>query len=358
MKTNLDLSNYWDDFKERVNETVNAIAEDKVPPLKRLTVHLTDACSMKCIYCNMHQNNNFMSINIGRKIIKKFAEMGGSIIHFTGGEPTIHPNFEKFCSYAKSLGLVVSTNTNCLKKVNTKPIDKLKTSFDTCDKNKYNTMVGLDCFDEVVRNLKSYSSSMEGKMLSITAVLNKQTFRDMLELAKFCKENYNLYNLYYSNYKGNDSRFAFSQKEIDEMFAVNIPETLNYFDSVGEKYSYKQLALYTPKDFINGERFDENLTIPCYIQLSEMVIDTDGNCHNCSHLFRDGVSKSDVNVHDYILSDCFYEIKKNMKDSSCFTCLSDKCLTGCNRNLIGFNKTVAEKLEKKSKKVVDEIMSL
>jgi MoaA/NifB/PqqE/SkfB family radical SAM enzyme len=284
---------------------------------------------------------------VAKKIIKEFAEMNGSIIHFTGGEPTIHPNFEELCSYAKSLGLQVSTNTNCLKKIDTKSIDKLKASFDTCDKDKYNQMVELYCFDEVVNNLKSYSNSMGGKMLSITAVLNKQTFRDMLKLAVFCKENFKLYNLYYSNYKGNNSDFAFSKEEIEEMFSFNIPETIKYFDSVGEQYSCKQLRLYTKKDFINGERFDENLTIPCYIQLSEMVIDTNGFCHNCSHLFRDGVSKSDINVTLYNLADCFRNVKSEMRNVSCFTHLSNKCLTGCNRNLIGFNKAVTEELEKK-----------
>ena len=36
----LELSNYWDDFKTRVNSTIDCLSEGKLPQLERLTVHL------------------------------------------------------------------------------------------------------------------------------------------------------------------------------------------------------------------------------------------------------------------------------------------------------------------------------
>ena len=49
----LELSNYWDDFKTRVNSTIDCLSEGKLPQLERLTVHLTEGCNFNCEYCNM-----------------------------------------------------------------------------------------------------------------------------------------------------------------------------------------------------------------------------------------------------------------------------------------------------------------
>lgn len=336
----LELSNYWDDFQIRVNETIDCLKSGQLPSLQRLTVHLTESCNFHCEYCNMRFSSRQMDKSLAMKIVDEYAEMGGRIIHFTGGEPTIVSYFEEICEYAKKRGLQVSSNTNAFKRVNTENIDKLKTSFDTCDKVEFNRTMGLDCFDKVVENMKYYSETMKDKMLSITAVLNRKTYRYMLGLAKFVQENFKVYNLYFSNYKGNNPEFAFTAKEIKDMFDTYIPMTLKYFKDTGNIYSYKQLSLFKPTDFVNKDcRFEENKHIPCYIQLSELTIDVDGYCYNCSHLYRDGVKPDKmVNVRDKSLSECFKEMKENLK--GCYTFLSDKCLNGCNTNLIGFNRTV------------------
>ena len=336
----IELSNYWDDFQVRVNKTIDCLKEGTMPELDRLTVHLTEQCNFHCEYCNMCFSKKQMDEILAMKIVDEYAQMGGKIIHFTGGEPTVVPYFEDICYYAKKKGLQVSSNTNGFKRVDTTNIDKLKTSFDLADKEEFNRTMGVCSFDTVVENMKYYSESMQDKMLSITAVLNRKTYKSMLELAKFVQENFKVYNLYYSNYKGDNPDFAFTIDEIDDMFQNYIPKVLEYFKETKNEYSYKQLSLYKPTDFINSScRFIENETVPCYIQLSEMTIDSDGNCYNCSHLYRDGVKpKKVINVREKVLSDCFKELKEDL--NGCYTCLSEKCLSGCNTNLIGFNKTV------------------
>ena len=334
----MDISNYWDDFAERVALTQDALSNGGMPSLKRLTVHLTQGCNLNCSYCNMCLKKAEMPIQLAKKIIDEFSEMGGSIIHFTGGEPTIVPYFEDVCQYARRAGLQVSSNTNAVKKISVKNIDKLKASFDTCDRDTFNAMVNGEFFDQVVENLKCYSKKMQGKMLSITAVLNRSTYPHMLELAQFCHDNFKLYHLYFSNYKGNDPEFAFTDEEIDDMFSVHIPEVVDFFTRTGQMYSAKQLDLYSKRCFVDGERFPENYTTPCYIQLSELSIDVFGNCFDCSHLYRDGVEGSGFNVATDSLVECFEKAKVALKSGYFF--MSEKCLTGCNPNLIGFNKAV------------------
>lgn len=336
----LELSNYWDDFKERVNETIDCMKENKLPSLQRLTVHITESCNFRCEYCNMKFSNKTMDKSLIYKIIDDYCNMNGKIIHFTGGEPSVVSYIEEVFAYAKSKGLQVSTNTNGFNRMNPIYIDKLKASFDLCDEEEFNKTMGVNCFNQVVDNMKFYSSTMFEKMLSITAVLNKKTYKSMLNLAKFVQENFNVYNLYFSNYKGSNKEFAFTNEEIDDMFENYIPKVLKYFKKTKNNYSYKQLSLYKKKDFIDKkDRFEENKTIPCYIQLSEMTIDVDGYCYNCSHLYRDKEKSTMMkNVRSSSLNDCFNELKNSLNKN--YTYLSCKCLSGCNTNLIGFNKTV------------------
>lgn len=339
----LELSNYWDDFKIRVNNTIDCLNGGKLPQLERLTVHLTEGCNFNCEYCNMHFSKKTMDKNLVVKIIDDYVRMGGRTIHFTGGEPSIVEYIEEVFQYAKKKGLTVSANTNAFTRMNCENIDKLKTSFDTPYGNVFNATVRRNSFETVVENMKYYSKEMKEKMLSITAVLNRKTYKSMLKLAQFVNENFDVYNLYYSNYKGSDKTFAFTDEEIKDMFENYIPETLKFLKESGNYYSYKQLSLYKPSDFIDADcRFEENKTIPCYIQLSEMTIDVDGNCYNCSHLYRDGVkSPIKVNVNSMNLKDCFITLKSSLNGN--YTFLSDKCLNGCNTNLIGFNKAVSKK---------------
>jgi len=339
----LELSNYWDDFQLRVNETIDCIKENKLPTLERLTVHLTESCNFRCQYCNMNFSKKTMKLKLVKKIIDEYANMGGHTIHFTGGEPTVVPEIEGIFSYAKKKGLQVSSNTNAYKKIDSTYIDKLKSSFDTPYKHEFNKTMNIESFDKVVSNMKLYSQEMSGKMLSITAVLNRKTYIHMLELAKFVQENFEVYNLYYSNYKGSDPDYAFTDEEIEDMFKNYIPKVLEYFKEIDNSYSYKQLKLYCKADFRNVEcRFEENKNIPCYIQLSEMTIDVDGYCYDCSHLYRDKVKPEDmVNIKDYSLAECFRKRKEKYTTPESMTFLSEKCLNGCNKNLIGFNKAVA-----------------
>lgn len=340
----LELSNYWDDFQVRVNNTIDRLKKGELPQLERLTVHLTESCNFHCEYCNMRFSKRTMEESLAKKIVDEYAEMDGRTIHFTGGEPTVVPYIEEIFAYAKSRGLTVSSNTNAYKRVNTENIDKLKASFDTPYADIFDSTMGVKAFDRVVENMKNYSKTMKDKMLSITAVLNRKTYKYMLELAKFIHENFDVYNLYYSNYKGNNPEFAFTNEEIEDMFVNHIPKVLEFFKQTGNKYSYKQLSLYKRCDFRNVEcRFEENKHIPCYIQLSELTIDVDGNCYDCSHLYRDGVKPDDIiNVKNDTLENCFRKRKEKYLDVKNMICISKKCLNGCNKNLIGFNKAVSD----------------
>src|SRR5205809_6404876 len=68
------------------------------PP--RLTVELTNVCNLHCSYCLRdedalyHTPANFLGVELFRRVIAQAREtMHIEQVMFTGGEPTLHPDF-------------------------------------------------------------------------------------------------------------------------------------------------------------------------------------------------------------------------------------------------------------------------
>ncbi len=71
-------------------------------------IELTNACSLSCAnctrFCGHHQKNFFMDFDTFKKAVDSMAGHKG-LIGIMGGEPTLHPEFEKFIDYyASQLG--------------------------------------------------------------------------------------------------------------------------------------------------------------------------------------------------------------------------------------------------------------
>jgi len=86
---------------------------------KRLTVELTNICNLHCGYCLRdedalyHTPANFLSPDLLDKIERQAREvMGITAVVFTGGEPTLHPGFERVIEVSAKNDLTVSFVTN------------------------------------------------------------------------------------------------------------------------------------------------------------------------------------------------------------------------------------------------------
>lgn len=86
---------------------------------RRLTVELINICNLHCSYCLRdedalyHNQAEFISPDLLRRIIGDARKVAG-ITHcgFTGGEPTLHPNFAEVLSVCAASGVKASFVTN------------------------------------------------------------------------------------------------------------------------------------------------------------------------------------------------------------------------------------------------------
>lgn len=85
-------------------------------PMRRLEFHITYHCPERCTFCSeagrMAAFEAF-PVTFGRvaRVLREQAERGVEAVHFTGGEPTIHPQFIEILQLAKKLGMRTSIGT-------------------------------------------------------------------------------------------------------------------------------------------------------------------------------------------------------------------------------------------------------
>lgn len=84
--------------------------------MRRLELHITYTCPERCTFCSEEHRMaafNQFPVTWGRvaTVLRTHASRGVRAVHFTGGEPTIHPQFVDACRLAKKLGMRTSIGT-------------------------------------------------------------------------------------------------------------------------------------------------------------------------------------------------------------------------------------------------------
>lgn len=84
--------------------------------MRRLELHITYTCPERCLFCSEdHRMARFnpYPVTLGRvvRILREHAARGVEAVHFTGGEPTVHPDFLEILQTARQLGLRTSMGT-------------------------------------------------------------------------------------------------------------------------------------------------------------------------------------------------------------------------------------------------------
>ena len=305
---------YWDDFSRRISETVTALKQNNQPPVRRVAIFITNQCNFRCDYCNMSFGCSQIQEDIFNNIIEKYGKM--AILHITGGEPSLVKWLYPYIESHKNVRFHLNTNAFIVPPKNVK---RLKVSLDSCDEKYFNNLVHNKlAFKNVTENIKN---TCEYTTVSITCVLSKENYKDAPKFMKFCRKEFpKLYAVFFSVYKGNNPRFKFDNNDIDNFFNDIKPELEKEMDN-------ESLALFNETidekfRIIQGIRFPENsIDKPCYISLSERVIDWNGNEGFCSHLFRDKIQMTCGKKYE-------------------------QCKYGCNRRLVKFNEEVEMLLNK------------
>lgn len=133
---------------------------------RRLSVELANICNLHCSYCFRSEDNlyshhaEFFPVELLRRIIDE-ARAAAQITHvsFTGGEPTLHPQFSQILETVAGADLQASFVTNGWRfertwpalSANRKAVSHVAFSLDGVDRETHDRWRGTGSFDRLIR---------------------------------------------------------------------------------------------------------------------------------------------------------------------------------------------------------------
>ncbi len=155
-------------------------------------MHLTTACNMKCTFCGAWEYGEqafFISEGTAKECLKTARLKNYTIVTFTGGEPTIHPQFTDLLSYAAQLGfrIVVTTNglhmTPQILSVCARTNALLRISMHTLNAAKHKQLTGTDSFSTVQDTVSQLQETRV--MHGIGCTVTKENVSEIVALAQY-----------------------------------------------------------------------------------------------------------------------------------------------------------------------------
>jgi MoaA/NifB/PqqE/SkfB family radical SAM enzyme len=153
----------------------------------RLKIDTGFRCNAKCNYCYYISkvNNDFLDSKEITEQIDLAKKNNFKSIEFSGGESTIHPDFENFISYAKSLGLITSVITNGvfnqskLKYMLERGLDEIMFSIHGFRETHDNIVQLPDAFESIQSNLRLINNYHKPVKSRLNIIINKKSIFDL-----------------------------------------------------------------------------------------------------------------------------------------------------------------------------------
>lgn len=193
-----------------------------MPAPRFAKIYPTYECNKRCDYClykNLTKTKKIYPFNALKNLIDELKEIGVKAIEFSGGEPTLYPNFEDIVNYIKSKGLELGVLTNG---------STIKTwgqlLVDNCT---YVRLAGEYASKEDIQELTKYKRTSNSKcIISIKALIgkhNKDKLEEIVDLTRYTGTDF----LHLKGVRSDDNELSDDEKkEIDEalgFFNDNFP---------------------------------------------------------------------------------------------------------------------------------------
>jgi len=165
-----------------------------------VNIRLGHECNHACKFCTVYGSNEpTFSTDEVKKIIR---ETDAQTIVFTGGEPTIRPDFVELVKFADSLGKNIEIQTNAsnitpeiFETLKSSRITHIMASLHSHRRELHKYFSGVDDFDKIIGNLKRLVDA--GFFVAISHVINEKNYKDLLNFVKFVHSNVGKVKFYF-----------------------------------------------------------------------------------------------------------------------------------------------------------------
>ena len=162
---------------------------DQITPIPSVEWQMLDWCNYKCEYCcvgipnRKPTENSFMSDALVAKTLHTLEQLPGRWrIHFSGGEPTLHPLFIDACAHLVSKGHSVSLLTNFSARMKTfkELIDKCGVGLEEIEISLHLPQVDLSEFTAKLTDL--ISMKLPSTKVTVYSVMIAENFQVLKQL--------------------------------------------------------------------------------------------------------------------------------------------------------------------------------
>ena len=153
-------------LSEKKSKRMQVDFSNPYPPAPReVFFDLNNTCNSKCYFCSNHKikKHALLDKKLGFRLLKEFFDFGTKEIAFHAtGEPFLRQDLADFIRESKRIGyeyIFIDTNGILATPDRAKPVldaglDSIKFSVNAPTKSAYKQIHGVDCFDQVVKNIK------------------------------------------------------------------------------------------------------------------------------------------------------------------------------------------------------------
>lgn len=168
-----------------------------------VSYEITNKCNLNCLHClnnSSYEDNSFLSVDQICDLVNDLKKIKVTSIYLTGGEPTMHPDFDKVVLYIKSknIKIVIATNgMNIKNKINIikKTISKVSVSMDGIGKLHDEFRDTKGSFKNMVETIKLLKQN--GIPVRISSVVWKKNIKQLKKMILFAKK-LGVYKIHFS----------------------------------------------------------------------------------------------------------------------------------------------------------------
>lgn len=323
-----------------------------------IDISLTNRCNLKCRYCYADADNqkfDFLSVELLQNLMKEFEKLEVHYVRLAGGEPLLHPEFEKIIDIVGKSKLLTSISTNATivtknlaKAIKEAGIDWVVVSLDGANEKSNNKTRGKFKEAEIgIKNLIEAGNVV--KIASVVTNYNYREYKDLIAYAEKLKVDSIGFILFSAVGRGyNNNKLKMDEIKLGEFIrGINqYKEQEKYQKFLNIVFPHESKVPWELKAFLSDEDIqkrwkktmsEQKRDISCMAGISTTAISARGELYGCEQMMGFEELKAGVlNGNNFSLlwneSEVFNKLRKlqiSVMDSKCQKCKFQGCGGGC-----------------------------